>query len=99
MQLTKNKFHSTNKKFLKSIANELGLNPDQYDLRSNKGGPAVMGDVILHTDKFYAIVPGDFSHTNEVMIRTCKSRKDYSGGMNNWVQKDNALNFIRTYML
>lgn len=66
------------------LAVAMGLNEDGYDVRVNKAGPAVSGEVTLHTDRHYVqfgqSVPGSF------MVRSCKGRKDYTGGRNHWVK-------------
>ena len=81
----KDMFHREAKKALKSLAEKLGLSKSDYDLRSNKAGPAVSGEVTLHTDKIYVQISGGmFSDKLSVMYRTCKGRKDYSGGSNNF---------------
>lgn len=66
-------------------ARHLGLEPDQYDLRSNFAGPAVSGEITLHGDEIYVQVsipcirPG-----REVMFRRCKGRQDYLGARNHF---------------
>ncbi len=79
----KKKFHSTAKKFLKELAKQIGLKPEDYDLRSNMGGIAVSGEITLHSDKLYIQICQGCGVGN-VMYRSCKGRKDYSGGCNNW---------------
>ncbi len=80
-------FHQDGKTFLRAVAKALGLQPTEFDLRSNKGGPAVSGEITLHTDRLYlqlshsCMAPGA-----QVMFRTCDSRKDYTGHVNNFVQ-------------
>lgn len=82
----KKAFHREGKKFLASVAADLGLQKSDYDLRSNVAGIAVAGEVTLHTDTFYlqlceSIMGRGFS----VLHRSCKHRKDYTGGSNNFV--------------
>lgn len=85
----KEKFHRTAKKVLETVAESLGLHPDQYDLRSNKGGIAVSGEVTLHADNLYVQIsqpcmgPG-----HEILYRHCNSRKDYCGGDNHFLAID-----------
>ena len=83
--LEKKAFHRDGKKFLASLANGLGLNPGAYEIRSNTAGPAVSGEVTLHTDHLYVQL-GEFSTRRGVSIlyRSCKGRKDYTGGANNF---------------
>lgn len=47
---SKTAFHNEAKRALRALANHLGLAPDSYNLRSNKAGPAVSGEVTLHTE-------------------------------------------------
>src|SRR3546814_18108394 len=46
-------FHSDGRKALKRLADALRLAEGSYDLRSNKGGIAVSGEVPLHGDEVY----------------------------------------------
>lgn len=83
-------FHREAKAVLKKVASAMGLAPADYDLRSNKGGIAVSGEVTLHTDKLYVQVCQSFGG-KEVMYRTCEGRKDYTGGPNNWARAGELL--------
>ncbi|MCO5066791.1 MAG: hypothetical protein M9924_20665 [Rhizobiaceae bacterium] len=82
----KRRFHTTARSRLKKLAGELGLPPDSYDLRSNRAGIAVSGEVTLHHTTVYIQV-GQFglSSGHGILIRTCKGRKDYAGGPNHFV--------------
>jgi hypothetical protein len=66
------------------LANKMGLNEDQYDVRVNKAGIAVSGEVTLHTDTHY-IQLGQ-SSSSGFLVRSCKGRKDYTGGCNHYVK-------------
>ena len=52
--LPKDAFHALARKQFKALAAELGLQKGEYDLRTNKAGPAVLGETTLHTDKAMA---------------------------------------------
>ena len=82
----KKRFHTTARSRLKKLTAELGLPSDSYDLRSNKAGIAVSGEITLHHDRAYIQV-GQFglSSGHCILIRTCKGRKDYTGGPNHFV--------------
>ena len=81
----KERFLRTCRKFMKALADALQLKPDEYDLRVNKGGIAVSGEVTLHTDKIYIQASQSSMGPNfGILIRTCNGRKDYSGGHNNF---------------
>ena len=82
----KRRFHTTARSRLKKLATELGLAPGSFEIRSNKAGVAVSGEVTLHHDRAYIQV-GQFglSSGHGILIRTCKGRKDYTGGPNHFV--------------
>ena len=77
----KEKFHRMAKVALKMIAKELGV---PFTVKSNKGGPAVLGDAILHSDNLYINLGGS-CWNDSFMYRTVKGQKDYTGGTNNWM--------------
>lgn len=80
---TKAAFHRKARSVLKKLAEALALEKQDFDIRSNKAGPAVSGEVILHAERFYiqiAVSDGP----GEVLFRRCAGRKDFSGGDNHW---------------
>ena len=81
----KRSFHATGRKRLKALATALGLGAGAYDLRSNRGGIAVSGEVTLHGEHLYVQIcqPATGANTG-ILIRTCKGCKDYTGGANNF---------------
>lgn len=84
--------HKKAKRLLTYFAqNYLGLTKDQFEVRSNKGGDAVSGEVTLHTDPFInnkgiyiQISQSCMGPRMTVMFRVCDSRKDYTGYHNNF---------------
>jgi len=83
--LNKTEFHKVAKAELRRLVKHLGMTRGTYDIRSNLGGDAVAGEVILHTEKVYLqiIANGLGEKGLRVMYRTCEGRKDYTGGRNN----------------
>ena len=82
-------FHSRARSQLRRVAMALGLRPRDYDLRSNQGGIAVSGEITLHSDHLYVQVSQSaMGYHSGVLFRTCKGRKDYSGGPNNFASHD-----------
>ena len=79
----KDDFHRTGKRVLNKIAKELGFEGN-FEVRSNKGGPAVLGDVILHSDNIYINLGGS-CFSQSFMYRTVSGMKDYTGGPNQWM--------------
>jgi hypothetical protein len=81
-------FHSESKKVLRALAKALKLEKGQFDLRSNMGGIAVSGEVTLHSDNLYIQFQQSVLGGTQFMWRTCKGRKDYTGGQNQWMKWD-----------
>jgi len=79
----KDDFHRLGKKLCKEIATQLGLAPGTFEIRSNKGGIAVCGEITLHSEHLYI----QFGQTMKgcFMWRTCRGMKDYTGGPNQWM--------------
>jgi hypothetical protein len=76
-------------KQLSALAKELGLPPDSYDLRVNPGGIAVSGEATLHSNTLYIQASQSSLGPNfGILIRSCKGRRDYTGGPNNHVHID-----------
>ena len=73
-------------KLLKKIVELMGLQKGEYDISWNPGGIACSGDHMLHTDKIYLALQDNLG-SGWFYWRTCRGRKDYSGGTNqiyNW---------------
>lgn len=74
-------FHSEARRSLRSLADALGYEKQQFDIRSNSAGPAVSGEVILHSDELYVQVSCNGTG-NDVMYRRCRDRRDFTGQRN-----------------
>ena len=84
-ETNKAQFHRAATKALKSLATKLDLTKENHEVRSNKGGIAVSGEVTLHSDNIYIQISESFNGKGlQVLFRTCNGRKDYSGGQNNY---------------
>jgi hypothetical protein len=82
-------FHDSAKRQLRQLARALGLLPDGFDLRSNEAGIAISGEITLHADHLYVQVSQPVTGGDTgVLFRTCKGRKDYVGGPNNFASLD-----------
>lgn len=82
----KSRFHSNARARLRRLTVELGLPAGSYDLRSNQGGIAVSGEITLHHEHVYVQVSQSAMGSDMgVLIRTCRGRRDYTGGLNNFV--------------
>lgn len=84
-------FHVEARRALKRLAHDLGLATDAYDLRVNPGGPAVSGEVTLHADRVYVQVSIGGFGPGEILFRSVRGRRDYTGGQNHWARIDELL--------
>jgi len=79
--INKQQYRSLGRKILKEIAKSIGLKTGEFDIRWNPGGQACSGDHVLHADYFYLALHDNLA-SGWFYYRTCKGRKDYTGGMN-----------------
>ncbi|WP_328276164.1 hypothetical protein [Sphingobium sp.] len=78
-------FHSEGRSALRRLAEALGLEDDSFDIRSNKAGPAVSGEVTLHGETLWVQLSlGPFGPDREVCFRRVRDRQDHIGERNNW---------------
>lgn len=77
--------HSAGRSFLRRLASDLGLQAGTFDIRSNRAGAAVSGEVTLHADSLYVQI-SEHCYGGRVglslLYRTCEGRQDYTGGPN-----------------
>lgn len=85
-ETNKKRFEREARKLLRDVVRLLELPKGSYDLRHNKAGIACSGDYTLHTDQVYVQI--NLDSLPAVLVRTCKSRKDYTGGRNQWYSFD-----------
>lgn len=85
----KARFHGEGRRVLRQLARELGLEKSEFDLRSNKGGAAVSGEVTLHTDRYYVqLSVSCCAGLGPVMYRLCDGQADYTGKQNHFADVD-----------
>ena len=81
----KRSFHATGRKRLNALAKALGLEPGAYEVRNNRAGIAVSGEVTLHGQNLYVQICQPATGCDSgILIRTCEGRKDYTGGRNHF---------------
>lgn len=69
---------------LKQLVKALGLPDGSYEIRINRAGPAVSGDIILHGQWLYVNLSQTAMSNTGFYWRLCNGRKDYTGGVNQW---------------
>lgn len=81
----KSTFHAEGRRALLRLADALALEPGRYEVRSCTGGPAVMGEVILHGEEVYVQLAQPISGSERcVLFRRVRGRDDYCGLANHW---------------
>ena len=83
-QADKDAFHRIGRRAAHHLASCLSLPRGSYDVRSNPAGIAGSGEVTLHTDTLY-VQFGQGSFHDRFMFRSCRGRRDYRGGRNQWM--------------
>lgn len=87
----KAKFHRQAENILRQLAFHLGLTEADFELRHNKAGIAVSGEITLHNDCLYVCFSQTDVHGLDFYWRTCDGRKDYTGHRNQWEQWQSLL--------
>lgn len=78
-------FLSDGRKALRALADALGLPDDSYDIRVQRGGVAVSGEVTLHGTTIYVQLSlGLMGADREVLFRKVAGRDDHIGERNHW---------------
>lgn len=76
-------FQSNARLLMREIVREFEIGA--HDLRTNKGGIAVSGEVTLHTDTIYIQASQKlFQKGIHLLVRQCEGRKDYCGKANHY---------------
>lgn len=84
-EAAKRTFHAEGRTAMRRLAEALGLETESYSVRSNKGGPAVSGEITLHGDEVYVQLSlGGLGQDREVLYRRVNGRADYCGQRNHF---------------
>jgi hypothetical protein len=81
----KDAFHRDGRIAMRALADTLSLADEDYDLRSNRGGPAVSGEITLHAQEFYVQISlPNYAPGGSLLYRRCAGRADYCGAQNHY---------------
>jgi hypothetical protein len=88
----KRSYHAEGRKALTRLADALLLAKPDYGIDSCVGGPAVAGEISLHSAELYVMVGIDWpDERRHVLFRRVTSRQDYTGGPNHWASVQELL--------
>lgn len=91
-EAAKRVFHAEARSAMRRFAEALELDEGSYDIRSNKGGPAVSGEITLHGEEVWVRLSlGVFGPDNEVAFRQVRGRDDHCGDRNRWASINELL--------
>ncbi len=89
----KDLFHADGRKALRRLAAALGLADGSYDLRSNRSGASVSGEIMIHGEEIYVQLSlGALGPDHEVMYRRVRGRHDHLGDTNRFTSIRDLLN-------
>lgn len=78
-------FLSEGRSAMRRLAEALQLPEGTYDVRVNKGGIAVSGEVTLHGEEVWVrLAISSFGHDREIAYRKVRGRADHVGDRNRW---------------
>ncbi|MDX3911148.1 MAG: hypothetical protein QHC67_15215 [Sphingobium sp.] len=84
-EAAKRLFHTEGRAAMRRLADALELAEGSFDIRSNKAGPAVSGEVTLHgEDLWVQLSLGPYGPDRELCYRSVQGRSDHIGGRNHW---------------
>lgn len=84
-EAAKRTFHAEGRTAMRRLAEVLRLEDGSYEVRSNKGGPAVSGEITLHGEEVWVQLSlGGLGPDREILYRRVSGRKDHCGERNHW---------------
>jgi len=91
-EAAKHIFHREGRQAMHRLAEALDLEQGSYDVRSDKGGVAISGDITLHGEEVWVRLSlGYLGPNHEVAFRRVKGRKDHFGDRNRWASVNELL--------
>ena len=91
-EAAKRVFHQEGRHAMRRLAEALELDPGSYDVRSDKGGVAISGDITLHGEEVWVRLSlGPFGPDHEIAFRKVRGRDDHFGDRNRWASINELL--------
>lgn len=85
-------FHAEGRAAMRRLAEALQLADGSFEVRSNRAGPAVSGEVTLHADEVWVRLSLDvWGAGREIAFRQVRGRDDHCGDRNRWASVDELL--------
>lgn len=91
-EAAKRVFHAEGRAAMRRLAEALELDERSFDIRSNKAGPAVSGEITLHGEELWVRLSlGCMGPDTEVAFRQVRGRDDHCGDRNRWASINELL--------
>lgn len=88
----KDRWHRLARRIVRVLAEYMGLEKSEYDLRTDKGGNSVPGATVLHAQRIYIkLEVSSFSRDIGFMYRKCEGRKDFVGDTSHYLKWESLL--------
>ena len=95
-EAAKRAFHGEGRRALRRLADALNFEADTYDLRSNRAGAAVSGEITLHGDEVWVRLSlGALGPDHEVSFRRVSGRSDHWASVRELLAPDRFAERIR----
>lgn len=91
-EAAKRVFHAEGRAAMRLLAEALELDDGSFDIRSNKAGPAISGEITLHGDEVWVQLSlSCMGPDHEVLFRHVRDRSDHIGDRNRWASINELL--------
>ncbi len=93
----RDRWHRLARRVVRVLAEHMGLERPEYDMRTDRGNKLFPGTTVLHAHGIYIkFVISSFSRDIGFMYRRCETRKDFTGENNHYMKWESLLNMKDT---
>lgn len=91
-EAAKRVFHAEGRTAMRRLAEALELVDGSFDIRCNKAGPAISGEITLHGDEVWVQLSlSCMGPDHEILFRQVRGRSDHIGDRNRWASINELL--------
>ncbi|OZA00400.1 MAG: hypothetical protein B7X99_04300 [Rhizobiales bacterium 17-65-6] len=91
-EAAKRTFHAEGRAAMRRLAEALEMDEGSFDIRSNKAGPAISGEITLHGEEIWVQLSlSCMGPDHEVLFRRVRGRDDHCGERNRWASINELL--------
>ncbi len=91
-QKAKDRWHRLARRIIRVLAENMGLERVEYDLRTFKWKDSFPGETVFHAQRIYVKLEiSGFSRDIGFMCKRCEGRKDFTGGVVHYLKWESLL--------